>query len=194
MPSKVPKFQKGDMLLVVDVQKDFCPGGALAIDQGDAILGELNLWIRAAKDDGVPVYVSRDWHPKRHVSFSGHGGDWPPHCIQDTDGAMFHPQLELPYDALIVTKGVRFDQDQNSVFDQTGLADWLRREGVQRIFVGGLAQDVCVLASVLDGCEAGFDMHLILGATRPVSGEGGREALQKMREAGAEILEIAGSA
>ena len=190
MPTKVPKFEKGDMLLVVDVQKDFCPGGALAIEEGDQILGELNLWIRAARDDGAPVYVSRDWHPRAHVSFSEYGGQWPSHCIQDTDGAMFHPDLELPSDAVVVTKGVRFDHDQNSVFDETGLAEWLQRQGVKRIFVGGLAQDVCVLASVLDGQEAGFTMHLILGATRPVSEEEGNKALARMREAGAEILEI----
>ncbi len=190
MPAKVPKFEPGDIFLVVDTQIDFCPGGALAIEEGDQILGELNLWIRAAKDDGVPVYASRDWHPKTHVSFSDYGGDWPAHCIQDTDGARFHPALELPYDAVIVTKGVRFDRDQNSVFDETGLADWLHRQGVKRIFVGGLAQDVCVLASILDGCEAGFKMHLILGATRPVSQEGGKKALESMRAAGAEIMEI----
>lgn len=190
MTEKVPKFETGDLLLVVDVQKDFCPGGALPIEGGDAVVPVINFWMRAAQEDGVPVYLSRDWHPKHHISFEENGGQWPPHCIQDTDGARFHHGLEVPHDAEIVTKGTRFDQDQNSVFDQTGLVDWLHRLKIRRIFVGGLAQDVCVLATVLDGCEAGFEMHLIKSATRPVTPDGGREAMEKMRQAGARILEV----
>lgn len=179
----------GDLLLVVDVQKDFCPGGALPIAGGDEVVPIINAWIHAAQNAGVPVCLSRDWHPRRHVSFEENGGEWPPHCIQDTDGARFHPDLEVPHDAVIVTKGTRFDQDQNSAFDQTGLADWLHKQQIRRIFVGGLAQDVCVRASVLDGCRAGFEMALISAATRPVSSEGSVEALAAMRQAGARILE-----
>lgn len=189
MGEKVPRFEKGDMLLVVDVQKDFCPGGLLPIEGGDQVVPVINLWIGAAREAGVPVYCSRDWHPRHHVSFDESGGDWPEHCVQDTDGARFHPELEVPPEAVIVTKGTRFDQDQNSVFDQTGLADWLQRQGIKRIYVGGLAQDVCVLATVLDGCKAGFEMLLIHSATRPVTTEGGVRSVKKMRQAGVQILE-----
>jgi nicotinamidase/pyrazinamidase len=189
MEDEIPEFKPGDMLLIVDVQKDFCPGGALAIHQGDEVVPVLNRWIHAARNTGVPVSVSRDWHPKQHPSFRSNGGFWPPHCIQDSEGARFHSRLDIPGDAEIITKGTRFDQDQNSVFDQTGLAVWLKRKGIQRIFVGGLALDVCVLASVLDGLDAGFEVCLIREGTRPVTLEGGLEAVEKMRGAGAHILE-----
>ncbi len=190
MSEKLAQLVAGDMLLVVDVQKDFCPGGALPIAGGDQVVPVINFWTCTAIDSGVPIYLSRDWHPKHHVSFDESGGEWPPHCIQDSDGACFHPALEVPREAVIVTKGTRFDQDQNSAFDQTGLAVWLHRQGVKRIFVGGLAEDVCVLATVLDGCEAGFTMHLIAGATRPVTAQGGQEAREKMRQAGARIVAL----
>jgi len=187
MSVQLPPFEKGDLLLVIDVQQDFCPGGALPIAGGDRVVPVLNAWIRAARDSGTPIYLSRDWHPQHHLSFRESGGPWPVHCLQDSDGARFHPELEIGDEAVIVTKGTRFDQDQNSAFDQTGLADWLQRQQVRRIYVGGLAQDVCVLATVLDGCKAGFEMQLILDATRPVTAEGGREAVEKMRRAGAVI-------
>lgn len=135
----------------------------------------------------IPVYVSRDWHPVDHISFKQRGGPWPPHCIQDSDGAGFHPDLNVPESAVKVTKGVRFDQDQNSVFDQTGLAAQLRHNGVKRLFVGGLAEDVCVLASVLDGCKVGFEVVLIADATRPVTIPGGEEARRKMHDVGARL-------
>lgn len=188
MTPQIPEFNHGDLLLLVDVQVDFCPGGALPIEKGDEVVGVLNTWIKAAQTAGIPIYASRDWHPRSHLSFKEQGGLWPPHCVQDTPGAGFHPQLMLPPAVEILTKGTRFDQDQNSVFDQTGLAPWLKRLNVRRIFVGGLAQDVCVLASVLDAREAGFEVVLITEATRPVTPEGGRDALEKMRRAGAHIL------
>lgn len=188
MSTKVPEFKNGDILLVVDVQRDFCPGGALPIEEGDEVVPIMNLWMRAALDDGIPVYVSRDWHPRHHVSFEPSGGQWPPHCVQDTDGARFHPELEVPHEAVLISKGNRFDQDQNSVFDQTGLADWLRRNDVGRIFLGGLAQDVCVFLSVLDGLEAGFEVCLIKNGTRPVSPEDGEKALKEMHEKGCRLI------
>jgi nicotinamidase/pyrazinamidase len=182
------KFESSDLLLVVDVQNDFCPGGALPIDGGDEVVAVLNDWIRAARDAGIGLYFSRDWHPKNHISFEESGGPWPPHCVQDTRGAQFHPDLVVPGDAVIVTKGTRFDQDQNSAFDQTGLGEWLHKQNIKRIFVGGLAQDVCVQATVLDGQREGFEMHLLQAATRPVTADGGWESLEKMRQAGAIVV------
>ncbi|MDZ7829903.1 MAG: nicotinamidase [Halofilum sp. (in: g-proteobacteria)] len=183
------QFDKQDALIVVDVQNDFCGGGALEVPDGDAVVPVLNEWIRDASAAGIPVVASRDWHPENHCSFEAQGGTWPPHCIRDTDGAAFHPDLELPKDALIVSKGQSVDRDNYSAFDETGLARELHDRGVERVWVGGLAQDVCVQATVLDAREAGFDTHLIADATRAVDlnpGDGER-ALEAMRAAGAQI-------
>jgi len=181
-------LQNGDGLLIIDVQKDYCPGGALAIEQGHRIIPVLNHWIQQARRMGLPVYASRDWHPHGHISFKAQGGLRPPHCIQDSDGAEFHPDLHLPENVVKITKGVRFDQDQNSVFDQTGLVERLKRDGVQRLFIGGLALDVCVLASVIDARKAGFDVQVIEDATRPENESDGSEALLKIKESGAGIV------
>lgn len=181
----------GDALIVVDVQNDFCPGGALPVPDGDKVIPVLNDWIAAAQEADVPVIASRDWHPEQHLSFEDEGGKWPPHCLQDTEGAKFHPDLELPDDVIKVSKGVRFDQDQYSVFDETGLGDFLRDRDIRRIWLGGLAQDVCVRASVLAGREEGFEVHLLAEATRPIDEEKGEEAIDEMSEAGAVIAEAA---
>jgi nicotinamidase/pyrazinamidase len=181
-------LRKNDVLIIVDVQKDFCPGGALPIKDGDKIVPILNEWIAAAVSKDVPVYASRDWHPFGHISFKGYGGPWPPHCIQDSDGALFHPDLALPGSAIKVTKGVRFDQDQNSVFDQTGLSVQLRKNGIRRLWIGGLAEDVCVLATVLDACKDGFEVILISDATRPVTVQGSKKARQEMQDAGTSFI------
>lgn len=178
-------LREGDALLVVDVQPDFCPGGALGVDEGAQVIPVLNRWIRAAQALGIPIYASRDWHPPHHLSFYDQGGPWPPHCIQDTSGAAYHPDLELPKDAIRISKGVRLDRDQYSAFDATGLAGHLQAQNIQRLFVGGLAQDVCVRASVLSGLEEGFEIHLIPEATRPVSREEGEQAMVDMVRAGA---------
>ncbi|OEU76014.1 MAG: nicotinamidase [Desulfuromonadales bacterium C00003107] len=182
-------FRPGDALLVVDVQNDFCPGGALPIDQGNEVVAVLNIWIAAAQQQQVPIFLTRDWHPAGHPSFTVNGGPWPVHCLQDTSGAALHDELLTPAVAEVVTKGTRFDQDQLSAFDQTGLADKLRRDGIRRLWVGGLALDVCVLATVLDGCREGFEVQVPVKSCRPVTAEGGRAALEKMRQAGAVLVE-----
>src|SRR5436853_5435959 len=110
MPNKLHNvFEPGDALIIVDVQNDFCPGGALPIAGGDEVVPVLNRWIEAAVMEHVPVYASRDWHPADHISFHQQGGPWPPHCIQDSEGARFHPELQLPNSVIKITKGVRFD-------------------------------------------------------------------------------------
>lgn len=183
------QLHQGDALIVVDVQPDFCPGGKLAIEHGDAVIPVLNDWIAAAREKGVPVYASRDWHPAGHVSFEESGGQWPEHCVQDTPGAQYHPDLELPDDAVKISKGTRLDKDQYSAFDDTGLAGHLKERGVKRVWIGGLAEDVCVHATVMDACKAGFETHLIPDSTRPVTAEGGDKARKEMRDAGAVIEE-----
>jgi nicotinamidase/pyrazinamidase len=174
----------GDALILVDVQQDFCPGGSLPIEQGHNVVPVLNRWIEDAVQAGVPVFASRDWHPAEHLSFHASGGPWPSHCIQDTEGAAFHPDLCLPADVITVTKGHHAHKDQYSAFDETDLGDALRQRGVKRVWIGGLAQDVCVRATALDAVQAGFETHVIAEATRPVTEEGGRKALAEMRQAG----------
>lgn len=181
-------LQKGDGLCLVDVQSDFCPGGALAVEEGDSIIPLLNRWTRAALEIGIPILASRDWHPVNHVSFRDQGGLWPPHCLQDSRGARFHPDLELPEQVIKITKGVRLDKDQNSVFDQTGLERQMERDGIKRLWIGGLALDVCVLDSVIDALKTGFEAFLIREGTRPITPEGGKIAMEKMRAAGARIV------
>ena len=180
-------MEQGDALLIVDVQIDFCPGGALPIEQGDAVIPVLNRWIDAAVAANIPIFASRDWHPAHHLSFAESGGQWPVHCLQDDRGAQFHPDLKLPPSAIVVTKGTRVDRDQYSAFDETGLAAELKKRGVTRVWVGGLALDVCVRATALDARRYGFETILIADAARPVTPTGGQHALDEMRAAGVVI-------
>jgi nicotinamidase/pyrazinamidase len=182
-----PEFQPGDALLVVDVQRDFCAGGALAVPGGEEVVPVLNRWLEEAESAGIPIFLSRDWHPSDHVSFEARGGPWPPHCVQDTPGAEFHPDLAAPASGRRVTKGVRFDKDQNSAFDETGLDLELRHLGVRRLWVGGLARDVCVRDSVIDALHCGLEVCVIADATRAVDAEAGERALSEMRDTGARI-------
>lgn len=177
-------LRQGDAIISVDVQNDFCPDGALPIDNGNDVIPILNECFAQAARTQVLIYASRDWHPANHPSFVSEGGQWPPHCIQDSPGASFHPDLNLPNDAIVVTKGTRFDKDQYSAFDETGLEVELHKRGVRRIWLGGLALDVCVRATALDACKHGFRVHLIKAATRSVSPKGGAKALVEMQRTG----------
>ena len=181
-------FKDGDALLIIDVQKDFCIGGTLEVPDADGIIPVLNQCIEEAVKKNIRIYASRDWHPKGHISFHERKGKWPPHCIQDTEGAQFHSDLYLPENTIVVTKGVRFDQDQNSAFDQTGLAYQMKQDNIRRLWVGGLALDVCVLESVMDALKTGLKIKLIKAATRPVDPQNGRKAIEDMAKAGAEIV------
>lgn len=183
-----PELRQGDALLLVDVQADFCPGGALPIEAGDAVVPVLNAWVEAACRASVPVIASRDLHPGGHPSFSGSGGPWPAHCVQDTPGAAFHHALRLPDGTIHVAKGTRLDRDQYSAFDETGLATALRAHGVRRLWVGGLALDVCVRATVLDAVREGFEVRLIRDGTRPVEAAAGARALADLEAAGVRIV------
>jgi len=186
---KSPPLFPSDALLIVDVQQDFCPGGALPVPEGNAVVPILNAWIARAVTGGAAVVASRDWHPVGHPSFVPHGGPWPPHCLQDTPGAAFHKGLHLPHETILVSKGTRFDKDQYSAFDETGLAIALRRRGVSKVWIGGLALDVCVQATALDAVRAGFETHVILQACRALSFASERTALKKMQDAGVVLEE-----
>lgn len=183
-------MEKGDALLIVDVQNDFCPGGALAVNEGDKVVPVLNQWINAAQRLGVTIYVSRDWHPAQHISFKERGGPWPPHCIQGTKGAAFHQDLKLPANVQVISKAQSPDEDSYSAFGGTDLAERLRRAGIHRLWVGGLTQDYCVRETSLEAIREGFEVHVIVEGTRAVNvhPEDGRRALEDVRRAGA-ILE-----
>jgi len=184
------EFRSGDALLLVDVQIDFCPGGNLPIPDGDKVVPFLNRVLEMAVRDGVPVILSRDWHPQEHPSFIEHGGDWPAHCVQDSAGAAFHPELQVPQGAVVLCKGTRFDQDQLNAFDQTGLEVLLKERGIKRLWVAGLALDVCVLLSVEGAREHGFEVEVLLEGCRPVTEEGGLEAQARMQIAGAHLHRV----
>jgi len=185
----LPKLNSSDALVIADVQNDFCPGGALPVPEGDRVVPVLNRWIEQARRAGAMIVASRDWHPPDHVSFAAQGGPWPMHCVRDTPGAAFHPQLGLPDDAVIINKGTDPESEAYSAFQGTDLAQRLEASGVRRLWVGGLALDYCVRATVLGGLEARFDVHLIGDAVRAVnlSPDDGRNAVKRMKSAGARI-------
>jgi nicotinamidase/pyrazinamidase len=184
-----PPLAPGDALLVVDVQRDFCPGGALPVPDGEAVVPVLNRWLIAAEQAGRPVFASRDWHPPDHCSFAEQGGPWPPHCVRETEGASFHPALRLPRTATVVDKGTARDRDAYSAFEGTGLRGRLRDAGVRRLLVGGLALDICVHATVLAALDHGFAVRLLRDGSRGLDAADVRRRLEEMERLGVEVLE-----
>lgn len=186
-------LQYEDALLIVDVQNDFCPGGALAVQEGDQVVPVLNRWIEAAQAAGIPVFASRDWHPQGHISFKEQGGPWPIHCLQGSQGAEFHHRLKLPPNAVILSKGSSRGKDAYSAFQGTELTERLKKAGVHRLWVGGLALDYCVKESILDALRAQLEVHLIRAGTRAVDVQAGdgEKALHEIALAGALIEEEA---
>ena len=186
--------QHGDALIVVDVQNDFLPGGSLAVPDGDAVVPVLNAYLRRFHDAGLPIVATRDWHSADHCSFEAQGGPWPPHCVRDSEGAEFASGLRLPDEAEVVSKATRSEADAYSGFDGTDLAAHLGGRDVKRVFVGGLATDYCVLATVADALETGLEVVVLRDAVRAVDVEpgDGERALQKMREVGASMIELEG--
>jgi nicotinamidase/pyrazinamidase len=175
-----------DALIVVDVQNDFCPGGALAVPEGDEVVPAVN----ALASEMPFVVATRDWHPRNHGSFAAQGGPWPEHCVQDTEGAELHPGIDRSGIDEVVDKGQAVDTEGYSGFESTGLERLLRAHGVDRVHVAGLALDYCVKATALDAKRAGFDVVLHKDATRPVDvtpGDGER-AVDELRAAGVEVV------
>jgi nicotinamidase/pyrazinamidase len=179
-------------LILVDVQNDFCPGGSLAVPEGDRVVAPLNRELERFNRAGRPIIASRDWHPAETTHFLAGGGPWPPHCVQDQPGAAFHPALRLPHDATIVSKGSDPREDAYSAFqarDDQGrsLSEILRRRGVRHLVVGGLATDYCVRATVLDGLRNGFQVTVLEDAIRGVDVQPGdsERARAEMLDAGA---------
>ena len=174
-------------LIIVDVQRDFCTGGALPVPDGDSIVPVLNRYVQKFVTARAPIYATRDWHPPSHVSFTSQGGSWPQHCVQNTDGAAFHPGLELPEGVTIVSKALEPSSDAYSGFEGTDLAENLRKQGIRRLFIGGLATDYCVKHTVLDALDMGFEVILLEDAIRGVEVKAGDsdKAIRDMVENGA---------
>ncbi|MDQ6776569.1 MAG: nicotinamidase [Actinomycetota bacterium] len=174
-----------EALIVVDVQHDFCPGGALAVTDGDQIIEAVN---RLASEAPL-VVATRDWHPPDHGSFAERGGVWPVHCVRDTPGAQLHPGLRAKLDA-IIDKGQAPDREGYSGFEDTQLEELLREHGVDTVHVVGLALDYCVKATALEARSAGFDVIVHREATRAVNVEPGDDerAVTELRAAGVDVL------
>ena len=177
----------GDALVVVDVQHDFLPGGALAVPRGDEVIEPLNRCLAEALARGLPLFATRDWHPVDHGSFRGYGGPWLPHCVQGTAGADFAAGLRLPPPTVVISKGAARDRDAYSGFEGTDLDERLRAAGVRRVVVGGLATDYCVVQTVKDALARGYAVVLLADAIRAVNvaPEDGRRAEEEMLRLGA---------
>jgi nicotinamidase/pyrazinamidase len=180
-------------LLVVDMQNCFLPGGSLAVAEGDEVIPVINRYAALFAEEGRPVFASRDWHPQETIHFQ----KWPVHCVQETEGAEFHPDLHLPPDVTVVSKGMDPQQDAYSAFqaiDERGrlLGDVLRERGVRRLYVCGLALDYCVRYSALDAVRAGMEVTLLVDATRAVNVElhDAEKAIEDLVRAGVRLATV----
>ena len=176
-----------DALIIVDVQRDFCSGGALPVPDGEKIIPTLNKYIEKFSKAGALIVATRDWHPPNHMSFKDYGGIWPTHCVQGTLGAEFHPDLRLPREVKIVSKATSADKEAYSGFDGTNLERELKDAGIRRVFVGGLATDYCVKSTVLDALRLGFETILLIDAIKGVDVNPGdsEKAIEEMIKRGA---------
>jgi nicotinamidase/pyrazinamidase len=174
-----------DALVVIDMQNDFSPGGSCPIADLDAVVPIINQWIDDAQRRGCPVIATRDWHPDNHITFEGRGGDLPPHCVQGTRGVDFHPLLSLPQDAIIISKCEDAENASHSAFTDPHFADRLQQLGVERLLVAGVAEEHAVRETCLDAIAAGFDVHLVPGATKPLNPTNAAAAIMELKQAGA---------
>jgi nicotinamidase/pyrazinamidase len=188
-PESPLRFAAGDALLIVDVQKDFLPGGSLPVPHGDEVVPVMNRYIEAFARKGLPVFASRDWHPENHCSFRQQGGIWPPHCVQESEGAKFADDLMLDSRITIISKGTTPERDAYSAFQGTDLHERLQSAAVQRLFVGGLATDYCVLNTVKDAQALGYRVWVIQSGIRAVNVNPGDEqkAIDAMVRLGAKL-------
>jgi nicotinamidase/pyrazinamidase len=186
--SKPYTLKPTDALLITDIQNDFLPGGALPVENGDEIIPVINNYTKRFQAAHAYIVASRDWHPQNHISFTTQGGPWPPHCVQNTQGAQFNPDLKLSQNVLIISKATDPKQEAYSAFDGTALNSELQKLGVKRLFVCGLATDYCVVNTVLDACKLGFEVVVLMDATLGIDVQPGDvdRAVAKMMQNGAQ--------
>ncbi len=189
------QFQKSAALLIVDIQIDFCPGGALPVLEGDQIIPTLNMYLELFYSNECPTFATRDWHPAQTSHFKDYGGVWPKHCIQNTPGARLHPDLKLDTKTVFLSKGMDPQKDSSSAFqamDRKGkyLLHYLSEMGIKKICVGGLATDYCVKASVLEALKDGFEIFLLVDAIKgfDLNPDDSQKAIEVMRAAGAKTV------
>ncbi|MBI3839968.1 MAG: isochorismatase family protein [Planctomycetia bacterium] len=177
----------GDALVVIDVQRDFLAGGALSVPRGDEVIPVLNRYLKLFESRSLPIFASRDWHPRTHCSFAEQGGPWPAHCVRDSFGAEFPPELQLPSQVQVVSKATEPDREAYSDFAGKDFDDRLQERQIRRLFVGGLATEYCVLETVRDAVARGYAVLLLIDAIRPlnVMPEDGRLAEEEMVRLGA---------
>jgi nicotinamidase/pyrazinamidase len=186
------------VLIVVDMQIDFCPGGSLAVPEGDTIVPVINRYIDMFRDKGMPIVASRDWHPPVTSHFRQFGGIWPPHCVQWSEGARFHPDLRLPEDVIIASKGLDPDKDDYSALRAilpSGIPfdDYLKQAGVTHLYIAGLATDYCVKWTALDGLKEHYRVTILVDAVKGVDLKPGDSAgaLAEISAAGGETADLA---
>lgn len=190
----VEKVEGNVALIIVDAQRDFCQGGALPVPEGDQVVPVINEWIKEAfGNDPKRIIFTRDWHPAVTSHFKEYGGQWPAHCVQNTPGAEFHPDLKPPEGVTIISKGMDPNKDAYSAFDGVtdqgvSLVDELRSRGIEVLYIGGLATDYCVRATVLDALKNDFKVKLIKDACRAVNPVAGKQDVDEMVGAGAEVV------
>lgn len=184
-------------LLVVDVQNDFCPAGALSIPEGDKIVPKINKYLKIFSKKKLPTFATRDWHPVRTKHFKDFGGAWPVHCIQNTKGSAFHADLKLPKDVIFLYKGMDPEKDSYSAFqaeDSSGLSllAWLKRLDVKEIYIAGLATDYCVKFSSFDALRLGFKVKILIDAIKGVNlkPKDSEEALKQIIKKGAKKADL----
>jgi nicotinamidase/pyrazinamidase len=191
-------MERQSVLLVVDMQLDFCPGGSLAVSGGDTIIPLINRYIEIFHRRGTPVFATRDWHPPVTTHFKQYGGLWPPHCIQWSEGALFHPDLCLPGNVMIVSKGMDPEKDDYSPFQAKlasglSLAEQFKISGVQDVYLCGLATDYCVKEAALDALKDGYAVTVLMDAVKGVElnpGDSAR-ALEEISAAGGKLAALA---
>lgn len=174
-------------LIVVDVQRDFCEGGALAAEDTLSLLMPLREFIETARRTGAVIVFTQDWHPPDHNSFQSNGGPWPVHCVANTPGAQIMPPLKAEARDVIIHKGVAADGPGYSGFEMTGLAKRLKELKIERVGVCGIATEYCVLATALDGIQAGFDTTVLTDMIRAVQGSDTPRVLTELAVAGAKV-------
>jgi len=181
-----------DALLIADVQNDFLPGGALGISGGDAILPVLLTYVHRFHARGLPMFLTRDWHPANHCSFRERGGPWPAHCIAGSFGSLPPRTFEVPQSAVIIYKAIDPEEEAYSAFHHTSLHRHLQALGVRRLFIGGLATDYCVLNTVKDARALGYDVCLLTDGIKAVNvhPDDGRKAEEEMTALGAIPLHL----
>ena len=184
-------------LVIVDVQNDFCPGGALEVYNADEIILVINRYMELFRGKGLPIIASRDWHPRETKHFEKYGGIWPEHCVQRSFGAMFRAGLLLPPDTMVFSKGMDPERDDYSALQArkdtgTSMTDFLKKVGIRELYICGLATDYCVRQTALEGLHLGFSITVLVDAVRGVELNPGdsKRALDELEAAGAVLMVV----